>query len=120
MVSKTDRDKAMMAIRNYYDEHPSMHIIDERYLQQRCGFSPSYAAEVIRVLVANDLISYAPELGGPEPYIRLKPKGQVYAETQSDMIDVERKATRQFVISTAIAILALLFALFDLLKGLLL
>lgn len=119
MVSKTDRDKAMMAIRNYYDKHPSRHVIDERYLQQQCGFSPSYAAEVIRVLVADDLISYVPETRDPEPCIRLKPKGQVYAEAQSDMKDVERKATRQFAISTAIAILALLIALFDLLKGLL-
>lgn len=120
MVSKPDRDKAMMAIRNYYDKHPSMHMIDERYLQERCGFSPSYAAEVIRVLVANDLISYSPDLSNSEPYIRLEPKGQVYAEAQFDMKDIERKATRQFVISTAIAILALLIALFDLIKGLLL
>ena len=117
MVFKTDRDKAMAAIRDYYDKYPANHVIDARYLQQRFGFSEVYAAEVIRVLVASDLITYDPELGGPEPYIRLKPKGQVYAEVQADMKDVERKATKQFKISTAIAVLALLIALLDLLKG---
>lgn len=79
ILSKTDRDKAMAAIRDYYDKYPTNHVIDARYLQQRFDFSEVYAAEVIRVLVASDLITYDPEPGGPEPYIRLKPKGQVYA-----------------------------------------
>lgn len=120
MISKRDRDKAMTAIRDYYDRHPAGHTIYVSFLRTACGLDPARADETVRVLVALGLITYVPDPGDTDPCIRLTPGGQTYAELQADLQAAARKATRQFAISTALSVAALLIALFDLFKGCLL
>lgn len=117
MISKKDRDKAMNLIRDYYDKNPSDRTIDASFFVARCGFDSVYAEQVVRVLADMGLITYEPDPGDKTPTIRLTSEGRTYAETQADISAAASKSTRQFVISTVIAVAALIIALFDWLCG---
>ena len=118
MVSKKSRNKAMGAIRRYYDKYPNERTVDAFFLRKSCGFDEDFAEQVIRVLENSNLITYVPDPGDKSPCIRLTPEGWVYAELQADIRAARRASFWQFTISTVISIVALLLSLLDLLGGL--
>lgn len=99
------QDEAMRAIINHYHAHPT-HWIDKDFLVYQKICNATEAQHLVDVLCAKNLITYNFET--KSRVIRLTPAGRAYAEIQTDAIHDKRVENIKYVITTAIAIIALI------------
>ena len=115
IITHRMQDKAMRAISDYCANYPS-HVISKEFLVYKEICDEANAQHLIDVLCALQLITY--NLEDDMRVIRLTPDGKKYFEERADVIHERRITNIKYIITTTIAVAALIIAAVSLLAQL--
>lgn len=115
IITHKMQNKAMQAIIDFYDANPSS-VINENFLTYSNVCSEAEVRHLIDVLCSKNLITYDFELH--RRVIRLKPDGKKYFEVELDEKHRKRVENIKYIITTLIAVIALILAGISLLSEL--
>lgn len=109
-ISKRSRDEAMKIIRDFHDSAPANHTIGPQYLTTHGLPKRVDAEKVVDVLRSMRYITYLREQDGEIYDIKLTDAGKCYFENKKDKSREKRAEWIRYIITTVIAIFALLIA----------
>ncbi len=109
-ISKKNRDIAMKAICDFHAERLPNYSIGPEYLYSKGLPQEVDALQVVDVLCAMGYISYTDTYGDGHRQIRLTDAGKCYFEKKVDRDREKRIENIRYIITTAIAVLALVLA----------